>query len=120
LRQRIVRHRDRPAEPFEQQLSDGTWVRVSERRTADGGYLGTWTDITELKRVETQLHADIESITEGVALFDADLVCVVANSLLRDLYPVLGHLATLGAGLEDILRHNAENGELHGVDGPEP
>jgi len=119
LRQRIARHRDPPAEPFEQQLSDGTWVRVSERRTADGGYLGTWTDITELKRVETQLRDAIESINEGFALFDADLRCVVANSRLRDLYPVSGHLAVPGARLEDMLRHGAENGEYPGVEGPE-
>jgi signal transduction histidine kinase len=92
---------------------------VSERRTADGGYLGTWTDITELKRVETQLRDAIESINEGFALFDADLRCVVANSRLRDLYPVSGHLATPGARLEDMLRHGAENGEYPGVEGPE-
>jgi signal transduction histidine kinase/CHASE1-domain containing sensor protein/integral membrane sensor domain MASE1 len=119
IQRRLERHRDPPAEPFEQQMSDGTWIRVSERRTADGGYLGTWTDITELKRVETQLRDAIESINEGFALFDADLRCVVANSRLRDLYPVSGHLATPGARLEDMLRHGAENGEYPGVEGPE-
>ena len=119
IQRRLERHRDPPAEPFEQQMSDGTWIRVSERRTADGGYLGTWTDITELKRVETQLRDAIESINEGFALFDADLRCVVANSRLRDLYPVSGHLATPGARLEDMLRRGAENGEYPGVDGPE-
>jgi len=119
LRQRIARHRNPPAEPFEQQLSDGTWVRVSERRTADGGYLGTWTDITALKRVETQLRDAIESINEGFALFDADLRCVVANSRLRDLYPVSGHFAAPGARLEDMLRYGAQNGEYPGVEGPE-
>ncbi|HKP23994.1 MAG TPA: PAS-domain containing protein [Dongiaceae bacterium] len=119
VRNRIERHRNPPAEPYEQQLSDGTWVRVSERRTVDGGYLGTWTDITALKRVETQLRDAIESINEGFALFDGDLRCVVANSRLRDLYPVSGHLATPGARLEDMLRHGAENGEYPGVEGPE-
>ncbi|MBA4096525.1 MAG: hypothetical protein C0484_07135 [Rhodospirillum sp.] len=119
IQRRLQRHRNPPAEPLEQQMSDGTWIRVSERRTADGGYLGTWTDITELKRVETQLRDAIESINEGFALFDADLRCVVANSRLRDLYPVSGHLAAPGARLEDMLRHGAENGEYPGVDGPE-
>ena len=119
VERRLERHRNPPAEPFEQQLTDGTWVRVSERRTADGGYLGTWTDITALKRVETQLRDAIESINEGFALFDADMRCVVANSRLRELYPVSGHLATPGARLEDMLRHGAENGEYPGVEGPE-
>ena len=119
IQRRLQRHRNPPAEPLEQQMSDGTWIRVSERRTADGGYLGTWTDITALKRVETQLRDAIESINEGFALFDSDLRCVVANSRLRDLYPVSGHLAIPGARLEDMLRHGAENGEYPGVDGPE-
>ncbi|HEV8392231.1 MAG TPA: PAS-domain containing protein [Dongiaceae bacterium] len=116
---RLERHRNPPADPFEQQLTDGSWVRVSERRTPDGGYLGTWTDITALKRVETQLRDAIESINEGFALFDADLRCVVANSRLQELYPVSGHLAKQGGSLEDMLRYGAENGEYPGVEGPE-
>ncbi|HEY3145315.1 MAG TPA: CHASE domain-containing protein, partial [Dongiaceae bacterium] len=96
IEQRLERHRNPPAEPFEQQLTDGSWVRVSERRTADGGYLGTWTDITALKRVETQLRDAIESINEGFTLFDSDLRFVVVNSRLQTLYPVSGHLAQAG------------------------
>jgi signal transduction histidine kinase/CHASE1-domain containing sensor protein/integral membrane sensor domain MASE1 len=119
VERRLERHRNPPAEPFEQQLTDGSWVRVSERRTADGGYLGTWTDITALKRVETQLRDAIESINEGFALFDTDLRCVVANSRLAELYPISGHLAKPGARLEDMLRYGAENGEYPDVSGPE-
>jgi signal transduction histidine kinase/CHASE1-domain containing sensor protein len=119
LEKRLERHRNPPAEPFEQQLTDGSWVRVSERRTADGGYLGTWTDITALKRVETQLRDAIESINEGFALFDSDLRFVVVNSRLQALYPLSGHLAQPGAKLEDMLRYGAEQGEYPGVEGPE-
>ncbi|HET6620999.1 MAG TPA: PAS-domain containing protein [Dongiaceae bacterium] len=119
VQRRLVRHRDPPAEAFEQQLTDGSWVRISERRTPDGGYLGTWTDITALKRVETQLRDAIESINEGFALFDADLRCLVVNSRMQALYPVSGHLAVPGAKLEDMLRHGAKNGEYPGVEGPE-
>jgi signal transduction histidine kinase/CHASE1-domain containing sensor protein/integral membrane sensor domain MASE1 len=119
VERRLARHRNPPEEAFEQQLSDGSWVRISERRTADGGYLGTWTDITALKRVETQLRDAIESINEGFALFDAEMRCVVANSRMQVLYPVSGHLAKPGAKLEDMLRHGAENGEYPGVEGPE-
>jgi signal transduction histidine kinase/CHASE1-domain containing sensor protein/integral membrane sensor domain MASE1 len=119
VQRRLMRHRDPPAEAFEQQLTDGTWVRISERRTPDGGYLGTWTDITALKRVETQLRDAIESINEGFALFDADLRCLVVNSRMQALYPVSGHLAVPGARLEDMLRHGAENGEYPGVEGPD-
>jgi signal transduction histidine kinase len=119
IQRRLERHRNPPAEPLEQQWSDGTWVRVSERRTADGGYLGTWTDITALKRVETQLRDAIESVNEGFALFDADLRFVAVNSRFQSLYPVSGHLAVPGNRLEDMLRFGAQNGEYPGIDGAE-
>jgi signal transduction histidine kinase/CHASE1-domain containing sensor protein len=119
IQQRLERHRNPPPEALELQSSDGSWVRVSERRTADGGYLGTWTDITALKRVETQLRDAIESINEGFALFDADLRCVVVNSRLAELYPVSGHMAKPGTRLEDMLRYGAEHGEYAAVEASE-
>ncbi|HKY87077.1 MAG TPA: EAL domain-containing protein [Pseudorhodoplanes sp.] len=36
----------------EQQLAGGRWVRIEERRTADGGSIGVRIDITELKQRE--------------------------------------------------------------------
>ena len=38
-----------------QHRSDGRWVRVSERRTANGGVVATYADITELKQREAEL-----------------------------------------------------------------
>jgi signal transduction histidine kinase/CheY-like chemotaxis protein len=40
---------------YEQELSDGRWLKVSDRPTKDGGYVGIRTDITELKRRELAL-----------------------------------------------------------------
>lgn len=40
---------------YEAQLSDGRWLQVNERRTADGGYVSVGTDISKLKRHEEQL-----------------------------------------------------------------
>src|SRR5262249_4379189 len=52
--ERIERHRN-PAEPHVQRRSDGRWVRVSERLTANGGVVATYTDITMLKQREAEL-----------------------------------------------------------------
>jgi len=41
----------------EQILSDGRWVKVSERETADGGRVGIRTDISELKESQTRAEA---------------------------------------------------------------
>jgi signal transduction histidine kinase len=40
---------------YEQELSDGRWLKVSDRPTREGGYVGIRTDITELKRRELAL-----------------------------------------------------------------
>ena len=37
-------------------FSSGVWVQVNERPTQDGGYVAVYTDITELKRRESELE----------------------------------------------------------------
>ena len=56
LAERLARHRN-PAGPHVQHRSDGRWVRVSERITAAGGVVATYTDITALKNRESELDA---------------------------------------------------------------
>jgi adenylate cyclase len=61
LQERLERHRN-PGEPHVQHRSDGHWVRVSERKTASGGVVATYTDITELKRHEAELADLVEKL----------------------------------------------------------
>jgi diguanylate cyclase (GGDEF)-like protein/PAS domain S-box-containing protein len=51
LAERLARH-GLPQSSFEQQLPNGRWVRIEERRTADGGSIGVRIDITDLKNRE--------------------------------------------------------------------
>ena len=55
LRERLARHAQ-PQSMHEQQLSGDRWVRVEERRTADGGSIGVRVDITDLKRREASFR----------------------------------------------------------------
>lgn len=48
LSMRLKQHED-VSRVEEQYLTDGRWVRISERRTNDGGTVGIATDITQLK-----------------------------------------------------------------------
>ena len=51
LAERLARHA-LPQNTHEQLSADGRWIRVDERRTADGGSIGIRVDITELKQRE--------------------------------------------------------------------
>jgi PAS domain S-box-containing protein len=119
IERRIEQHRNPTGEPFEQQLTDGQWVRITEQRTSDGGYIGTWTDITALKRAEARLMDAIESIQDGFALLDADNRFVIVNRRFVDMYPESGDLARPGARFEDMLRRGAQKGEYPNVKTPE-
>jgi two-component system cell cycle sensor histidine kinase PleC len=53
-----LRSEDRPEEgarSYEAQIDEGGWLKISERRTKDGGFVSVGTDITELKRHEERL-----------------------------------------------------------------
>ncbi len=55
IAERVQSHLN-PGEPHEQQLGDGRWLRISERRTKDGGIVGVRTDITAVKAIEQALR----------------------------------------------------------------
>jgi signal transduction histidine kinase len=57
IAERMERHRNPPPHPIEVEWGDGRWMRISERRTADGGYVGIWTDISVQKAREAELQA---------------------------------------------------------------
>jgi len=56
LEARLERHRN-PGPAHVQRYANGRWVRVSERRTRDGGTVAVYSDITELKQREEELAA---------------------------------------------------------------
>jgi PAS domain S-box-containing protein len=64
IRERLQRHRH-PVASHEYQLNDGRWLKISERKTAEGGIVGVYTDITELKKRETQLNELVEGLAQA-------------------------------------------------------
>jgi adenylate cyclase len=53
--ERLVKHRQ-PGEPHVQRRADGRWVQINERKTAEGGTVAVYTNITEIKRAEEELR----------------------------------------------------------------
>ncbi len=75
----MEQHRNPSDTPFEMHMSSGQWWQVTERRTADGGYMGIWTDITSVKQAQARLTNAINAMNDGFVLYDRDLKLVLCN-----------------------------------------
>ena len=90
------------------------------------GFITTYTDITERKRIEEELARNnetlrtiIDNIPSAVSLIDEDLQVVACNDQLRRLLDFPDSLFAAGLpSLESLLRFNAERGE-YGPGDPE-
>jgi signal transduction histidine kinase len=56
---------DNPGQRHEQRLSDGRWILIEERRTADGGLIGVRVDITELKEQAERLRQALQEAEQA-------------------------------------------------------
>jgi len=118
LERRMASHLN-PGEPFVLQFAGGIWVQVSERRTADGGVVGIYTDITEVKASERRLRerelaqksqllqATLDSLSQGVSVFDASMRLVAWNARFAQLLGLPPDLPRPGAPLADFLVSDA-------------
>ena len=69
---RLVQHKQQGSNS-EQLLSDGRWVKVSERRMVGGGIVGIRTDITKLKEILSQAEAANRAKTSFLAHMSHEL-----------------------------------------------
>jgi diguanylate cyclase (GGDEF)-like protein len=109
LAERIARQRAGQSS-HERQLHDGRWVRIEERRTADGGAIGVRVDITELKRREEALReqnarfdAAINNMSEGLCLFDGSQRLIVCNKRYIEMYELDVSRIRPGVSLREII-----------------
>lgn len=119
---------------------DGTsyWVDVWLQPLADPagkpqGFLAIKNDITAIKRHErelerlaieseqahSRLHAALEVLQDGFALFDAEDRMVLSNERYRSFFPQSAELMAPGVLFEDFLRHALAAGEFRDAVGRE-
>lgn len=100
---------------FQQMLSDGRWIQISDRRTEEGGHVTTVSDITHFKRLEESqlagamgpaglLARTVASIAHGVAVFDQQSRLVTWNSQAATLLKVPYFEIQPGQGVRELLR----------------
>ena len=77
LAERLALHREIQS-IHEQRLPGDRWLRVEERRTADGGSIGVRIDITELKRREASFRLLFEDNPLPMYVFDIESLRFIA------------------------------------------
>ncbi len=117
LKQRLAAHR-KPGHPVETHFANGRIIQAIERRTSDGGTVSVFLDITEHKNREDELeHAQsilrtvLETVDQGISMFDADLNLVAFNERVLGLLGLTESSFELGDPFENIVRFFAERGD---------
>jgi len=120
---RLTKHRN-PSEPYQVQLADGRWLLITEKRTNDGGIVGTRSDITELKlrememlRISKQLHARnlhfdtaLTNMVQGLCMFDKDQKLIVVNKRYLEVYGFSADIVKPGITLREIMQYSVSLG----------
>ncbi len=131
IRERLALHQNPTGEPIEQQFEDGRWLSLRERRTRDGGIVSVRTDVTELKRRESELigaraEADqararlidaIESLEDGFVLWDKDDRLVLWNQAIMRLASEPDVVA--GMTFTELMRKRIAGGRIRAAIGRE-
>ena len=78
-------------------LADGRWIQVNEQRTSDGGVVGVYTDITDIKAEDARsrarelaeravlLQGTLDAMPQGVCVFAPDRSLIAWNDPLLSL-----------------------------------
>ena len=118
---RVEYHRRKSCQ-FQQLLSDGRWIQISERATNDGGKVTIVTEITHFRRLEETrrltkvaeqsglLATTVANIAQGVVVFDAELKLVAWNSQAAMLLNLPYAGMHSGMRLKDLARDVARYG----------
>ncbi len=122
LDERLHRHKH-PDGAFVLRMFDDRWLKITERCTGDGGVVGIYADITDIKKQEELRHqqelaeksillqASLDNLSQGVAVYSKGLKLVAWNQRFVDLLDLPEGLVRSGMPFGDYLKYNADRKE---------
>ncbi|MCP4980739.1 MAG: PAS domain-containing protein [Gammaproteobacteria bacterium] len=122
FRKRLAHHRDPPG-PYVQKLRDGTWLRITERKTENQSTVAIYSDITEIKQREQALDKVIEerdstlgdlevvmnAIDYGILFLDQDLNIGATNRAFYQIWGLSRNEVDKATHFRDVI--NLDTGE---------
>jgi len=120
LAERLALLQNPTAERHEQQILDGRWVMIEERRTADGGVIGLRIDITDMKRQAAALEEALAR-AEAASRAKSEFLANMSHELRTPLNGVIGLAEVLSRSSLDASQSElvaeilASAGKLNGL-----
>lgn len=130
IKTRVDEARDYGVERMrEYRRPNGTVIAISRGPIPGGGFINTYTEITERKRIEEEatrraelLTATLENMADGVRVFDKDLKLIACNSKSLEMFGYPPELGRIGTPYADYIAFNTRRGDYaraHDLQSPE-
>ncbi|MGH6738260.1 MAG: PAS-domain containing protein [Bradyrhizobium sp.] len=103
-------------------MSDGRLIAVRYRPLPDGGFVGTYEDITERERSHEELSeqhrrfdAALNNMSQGLCMLDSKLRVIVCNKRYLDIYRLSSDIVRPGVSMREIMEHSCAIGNHPGT-----
>lgn len=98
-----LRRRPMP-EPFDERLTDGRWIRISERMLESGSTIRMYTDVTASKVSEYRFLSAVEDSQDALAFWDQRDKLIMHNNAFEALFSAPEMNLLPGVSCAEVLR----------------
>jgi diguanylate cyclase (GGDEF)-like protein/PAS domain S-box-containing protein len=115
---------------YRQEAAGGRTLAIAICPMPNGGWVGTFEDVTESRKIEAEraaalrdlreqhrrFDAALNNMTHGICMYDEDRRVIVFNSRFLDIFGLSPDVVKPGIALRDLMAHSAAVGNYPGRD----